>query len=75
MPTSTPTAHKIGSGYTVELKCKTDGHGGYSTATGKNVASKATPNTETEARRSVEKIDGRTGQTHVEYLKSGGETG
>lgn len=67
--------HKISGGYTVDLKCKADGHGGYGSTS--NAASKATQNKQTEAKTGtteLEVVDPRTGQTHVEYRK-GGETG
>jgi hypothetical protein len=62
--------HKIAGGYTVTMKVKTDGHGGYHS---NNAKSKASPNTQTEQQVQVEKIDGRTGQTHIEYRKKGEE--
>jgi phage protein D len=61
--------HKIGSGYTVELHCKTDGHGGYPT---NNAKSNATPNVATE-RAKIKLVDGRTGQTRIAYRKDGEE--
>lgn len=62
--------HKIGSGYITELTVKTDGHGGYHS---NNAKSSATPNTQTDQQVAVEKIDGRTGTTHIEYRKKGEE--
>jgi phage protein D len=58
------------SGYTVSGKAKTDGHGGYGN---NNVSSKAALNKKEATQVQIEKIDPRTGQSHIEFRKSGEE--
>lgn len=67
--------HKIGTGYTVELKCKTDGHGGYGSGNVKSKATQGKGGASEQPRTEIEVVDGRTGRTHVEYRKQGQEGG
>jgi hypothetical protein len=59
------------SGYIVSGKAKTDGHGGYGN---NNVSSKAALNKKDASKQvQIEKIDARTGESHIEFRKSGEE--
>lgn len=61
--------HAIAGGkYVTTGKSKTDGHGGYGS---NNVGSKAAQNKSGEPpRATIEKVNARTGEEHVEFLKS-----
>ncbi len=64
---TTQVTHTIeNGGYIVSGKAKTDGHGGYGA---NNVSSKAAQH-KGDGRQAIEKIDARTGESHVEFRKS-----
>lgn len=68
--------HKIGSGYRVTLKCKTDGTGGYHEMNIKSEATKsgAVGGAGGSGKTSVvERVDARTATTRLEYRRDGEE--